>query len=118
LLDYAWRSGRSGRSERNVLDGFSLQHTLRRTEPKHLTLEEAERLVYATQGAGSTARRDRLIILLLYGCGLRTNELCSLDVAHINHERQELVVLKAKGGRPRRLFGACEPALTGSASRP
>lgn len=98
LLDYAWRSGRS---ERNVLDGFSLQHTLRRTVPKHLTLEEAEQLVHATLGAGPTARRDRLIILLLYGCGLRTNELCSLDVAHINRERQELVVLKAKGDRPR-----------------
>lgn len=98
LLDYAWRSGRS---ERNVLDGFSLQHTLRRTEPKHLTLEEAERLVGAALGVGPTARRDRLIILLLYGCGLRTNELCSLDVADINRERQELVVLKAKGDRPR-----------------
>ena len=98
LLDYAWRSGRS---ERNVLDGFSLQHTIRRREPKHLTLEEAERLVYATLGLGPTARRDRLIILLLYGCGLRTNELCSLNVADINRERQELVVLKAKGDRPR-----------------
>jgi integrase/recombinase XerD len=98
LLDYAWRSGRS---ERNVLDGFSLQHTVRRSVPKHLTLEEAERLVYATLGVGPVARRDRLIILLLYGCGLRTHELCGLDVADINREREELVVLKAKGDRPR-----------------
>jgi len=47
------------------------------------------------------ARRDRLIVLLLYGCGLRTSELCALDVADINRERHELVVLKAKGDRPR-----------------
>jgi site-specific recombinase XerD len=98
LLDYAWRSGRA---ERNVLDGFSLQHTVRRQLPKFLSLEEAERLVRATEHPGPTARRDRLIILLLYGCGLRTNELCSLDVADINRERHELVVLKAKGDRPR-----------------
>lgn len=98
FLDYAWRSGRT---ERNVLDGFSLQHTLRRTAPKHLTLEEAERLVHATDGLGETARRDRMIILLLYGCGLRTSELCALDVGDINRERHELVVLKAKGDRPR-----------------
>lgn len=98
LLEYAWRSGRA---ERNVLDGFSLQHTLRRTVPKSLNFEEAERLVQATATPGTTARRDRLIILLLYGCGLRTNELCSLDVAHVNRERHELVVLKAKGDRPR-----------------
>jgi len=98
LLDYAWRSGRA---ERNVLDGFSLQHTLRRVAPKSLTLEEAERLVQATARPGPTARRDRLVILLLYGCGLRTNELCLLDVAHVNRERRELLVLKAKGDRPR-----------------
>jgi site-specific recombinase XerD len=98
LLEYAWRSGRT---ERNVLDGFSLQHTIRRTPPKSLTLEEAERLVEATVIQGPAARRDRLIILLLYGCGLRTDELCSLDVANVNRERHELLVLKAKGDRPR-----------------
>lgn len=98
LLEYAWRSGRA---ERNVLDGFSLQHTVRRTAPKSLNLEEAERLVQATTVPGPTARRDRLILLLLYGCGLRTSELCALDVAQVNRERQELVILKAKGDRPR-----------------
>jgi site-specific recombinase XerD len=98
LLEYAWRSGRT---ERNVLDGFSLQHTIRRTPPKSLTLEEAERLVEATALPGPAARRDRLVILLLYGCGLRTDELCALDVPHVNRERHELQVLKAKGDRPR-----------------
>lgn len=98
LLEYAWRSGRA---ERNVLDGFSLQHAVPRTAPKSLDLEEAERLVEATTAPSPTARRDRLIILLLYGCGLRTSELCALDVAHVNRERQELIILKAKGDRPR-----------------
>lgn len=98
LLEYAWRSGRA---ERNVLDGFSLQHTLRCTVPRSLNLEEAERLVQAMTATGPMARRDRLIILLLYGCGLRTNELCALDVADVNRERHELVVLRAKGDRPR-----------------
>jgi integrase/recombinase XerD len=98
LLAYAWRSGRT---DRNVLDGFSLPHTIRRTPPKSLTLEEAERLVEATALPGPAGRRDRLVILLLYGCGLRTEELCALDVASVNRERHELLVLKAKGDRPR-----------------
>jgi integrase/recombinase XerD len=98
LLDYSWRSGRT---ERNVLDGFTLPHTIQRTPPKSLTLEEAERLVAPTAIPGPTARRDRLIILLLYGCGLRTDELCALDVGHVNRERHELLVLKAKGDHPR-----------------
>lgn len=96
FLEYSWRSGRT---ERNVLDGFSLQHTLKRSVPKHLTIEEAERLVQAT--TAGVPRRDRLIILLLYGCGLRTGELCALDVADVNRERQELIVQKAKRDRPR-----------------
>jgi integrase/recombinase XerD len=73
--------------------------------PKSLNLEEAERLVLATgapgPGPGPTARRDRLMILLLYNCGLRTSELCALDVSDINRERHELMVQKAKHDRPR-----------------
>jgi len=98
LLEYAWRSGRC---ERNVLDGFSLQHTQRRCAPKSLNLEEAEQLVHATTAPGPTARRDRLMIFLLYGCGLRTSELCALNVSDINRERHELVVQKGKGDKPR-----------------
>ena len=98
LLEYAWRSGRC---ERNVLDGFSLHHTQPRGAPKSLNLEEAEQLVHATTAPGPTARRDRLMILLLYGCGLRTNELCALNVSDINRERHELVVQKGKGDKPR-----------------
>ena len=98
LLEYAWRSGRS---ERNVLDGFSVQHTLQRVVPKSLTLEEAEQLVRSCPRGNRAERRERLMILLLYGCGLRTSELCGLDVAHVNRERQELQLLKTKGDRPR-----------------
>jgi integrase/recombinase XerD len=98
LLEYAWRSGRC---ERNVLDGFSLQHTLSRSAPKSLNLEEAERLVRLCPHATAPERRERLMILLLYGCGLRTSELCGLDVPDVNRERQELQIRKAKHDRPR-----------------
>jgi integrase/recombinase XerD len=98
LLEYAWRSGRT---DRNVLDGFRLQDATVRSEPRSLTLEEAEQLVRGSPSANAAERRERLMILLLYGCGLRTSELCALDVADVNRERQELHVLKTKGDRPR-----------------
>jgi len=85
MLDYAWRSGRS---DRNVLDGFSLQDSLTRVEPRSLTLEEAERLVRACPRQTPAQRRNRLIVLLLYGCGLRTSELCDLDVQDVSVESQ------------------------------
>ena len=98
LLEYAWRSGRT---ERNVLDGFQLQDAPSRHMPNFLTLDEAERLVRSCPRASAAERRDRLMILLLYGGGLRTMELCGLDVADISRERQEPTVRHGKGDRPR-----------------
>jgi site-specific recombinase XerD len=98
LLEYAWRSGRS---ERNVLDGLNLHESVKRRAPNFLTLEQAERLVRACPRRTAAERRDRLMILMLYGCGLRTAELCALDVSNVVRERQELTVLQAKGDRPR-----------------
>lgn len=98
LLEYAWRSGRA---ERNVLDGFRLQDDRPRHAPNFLTLEQAERLVHSCPRGTVAERRDRVMILLLYGCGLRTMELCRLDVGDICRERQELTVRHGKGDRPR-----------------
>jgi site-specific recombinase XerD len=98
FLEYAWRSGRA---DRNALDGFSLHDAVRRQVPNFLTLEQAEALVRGCPRSTIPERRDRLMILLLYGCGLRTSELCDLDVADISRERQELTVRHGKGDRPR-----------------
>ena len=42
-----------------------------------------------------------MIILLLYGCGLRTIELCKLNIPDINCERQEIFIRSGKGDRER-----------------
>ena len=97
LLDYAWRSGRA---QRNVLDGFSLQDHQHRNKPDALTTAEAQRLLAACSSRTRQERRDRLIVLLLYGCGLRTSELCALDVGDVDTERRELRV-QGKGDRVR-----------------
>jgi integrase/recombinase XerD len=97
LLDYAWRAGRS---ERNVLDGLSLREPSRRP-PRVLTLEEAQRLIEACSQHTPEARQARLIVLLLYGCGLRTAELCALRVQDVDRERRELRIRQGKGDRER-----------------
>lgn len=98
LLEYAWRAGRS---ERNVLDGLNLHDGVKPRAPNVLTLEQAERLVRSCSQRTAAERRERLMILLLYGCGLRTAELCALDVSDVVRERQELTVRQAKGDKPR-----------------
>jgi integrase/recombinase XerD len=98
LLDYAWRSGKS---DRNVLDGFTLMDDKHRHPPAAISEEEARQLVQACSTKSKNDRRERLIVLLLYGCGLRTDELCRLNVEDVNSERQELTVWHGKGDRQR-----------------
>lgn len=98
LLDYAWRSGRS---DRNVLDGFILQDGYAKEAPTVLTIEEAQRLVEACPQDTPIQRADRVVILLFYGCGLRTSELCSLNVQDIDRERRTVFVAHGKGDRQR-----------------
>jgi integrase/recombinase XerD len=94
FLEYAWRSGRA---DRNVLDGFRIQDGGEAAEPDSLSLEEAASLVKACPSSTSVERRDRMVILLLYGCGLRTKELCALKVQDLDTTRKELLVQHGKG---------------------
>jgi integrase/recombinase XerD len=80
---------------------LDLHSRVKRRAPNFLTIEQAEALVRSCPQSSPEERRARLIILLLYGCGLRTSEVCGLDVADIDKERQELTVRKAKGDKPR-----------------
>lgn len=48
-----------------------------------------------------TLLRHRLIIGLLYGCGLRNHELCSLKITDLDLERQMLHVREGKGRKDR-----------------
>ena len=98
LLDYAWRTGRA---DRNVLDGFQVQDSTSRKPPRVLTLEEAERLVKACAKDTFQERRDRMIVLLFYGCGLRTKELCALRVQDVDVQRKELFIREGKGDKQR-----------------
>lgn len=59
LLDYAWRSGRT---ERNVLDGFHLQDAPSRQVPNFLTEDQAERLVRSCPRGSPARRRDRAAV--------------------------------------------------------
>jgi len=98
LLNYACRTGRA---KRNVLDGLQVQDSTPRKPPHVLTLEEAQRLVKACPSETFQERRDRMIVLVLYGCGLRTAELCALRVQDVDAQRRELLIRQGKGDKQR-----------------
>lgn len=69
-----------------------------RSLPKALTREEVKRLLSVIP---PTRKRDRLIVLLLYGAGLRVSELCNLKKGDIDLDRGIIVVRGGKGAKDR-----------------
>jgi integrase/recombinase XerC len=50
--------------------------------------------------------RDRLMLELLYGCGIRNSELVGIDLDHV-HVKNELILIRGKGSKERYVpFGA------------
>ena len=68
--------------------------------PAVLKPREADALVEAPGNAEPVAMRDRAILELLYGCGIRVSELCGLDVGDVDLDRRRTRVL-GKGGKER-----------------
>lgn len=66
--------------------------------PKALTREEIKRLLSVIP---PTRKRDRLIVLLLYGAGLRVSEVCNLRRKDVDLERSLIVVRGGKGAKDR-----------------
>jgi site-specific recombinase XerD len=68
-----------------------------------LTAEEARRLWQAPDANTLKGKRDRAILAVLLGCGLRRRELADLDFAHLQQREEHwaIVDLVGKGGHIR-----------------
>ncbi|CAN5560957.1 MAG: site-specific tyrosine recombinase [Iamia sp.] len=68
--------------------------------PRALTEDEVEHLLGSVPGDDAIARRDRAILELLYGTGLRISELVGLSLGDLNRE-SALLRAFGKGSRER-----------------
>ena len=71
-----------------------------RTLPRALSPSETERLIDAAVGTAPRALRDRALVELLYGAGLRVSEATGLEKASVALEERVVRVL-GKGGMER-----------------
>ena len=88
-----------GQREDNPAAELELPRRLR-TLPRTLSPGEAERLIEAAAGTTPRALRDRALVELLYGAGLRVSEAVGLDRTSVDLD-DRLVRCTGKGGKER-----------------
>jgi site-specific recombinase XerD len=77
--------------------------------PRVLSAKDAARLLDGISAGGPLELRDRAMFELAYGCGLRAEELVSLQTADVDHDGEQLRV-EGKG-RKTRFLPVGEPAM-------
>lgn len=73
----------------------------RKFPPEILTPVEARALLYAPSTRAPTGLRNRALIAVLYGAGLRLAEALALKPSDVNYEDAEIRVLHGKGDKAR-----------------
>ena len=68
--------------------------------PEVLSVDEIDRIVNEIDDSKDEAQRDRAIIEVLYGCGLRVSELVNLKLTDISW-KEEFVMVIGKGNKQR-----------------
>ena len=68
---------------------------------KVLTERDVAALLETVKPQGPEGLRNRAIIEVLYGCGIRTTELCNLLIADVDLAQQTVTIVKGKGGKSR-----------------
>ncbi len=92
---------REGETDRDPAASLTAPRLPRRL-PRPLGVEEIERLLEAPDPATPAGLRDRAILEVLYGSGLRISELTGLDVDDIDLDEGSVRVL-GKGGKERQV---------------
>jgi integrase/recombinase XerD len=72
-----------------------------RALPKTLSVADIEALLGAIVGDDPSARRDRCIVEMLYGAGLRVSELVSLPLRAVPRADVRHIMISGKGGKDR-----------------
>jgi len=104
LFDFLVRTGRAGQNPADLVSSPKREEKL----PRVLSSEQMRGLLEGIPARTPLELRDRAMLELAYSCGLRCEEIVSLDLGALDHETEQLRVL-GKGSKER-LLPVGEPA--------
>lgn len=94
FLRYLFKENRISRDEGAFLESPKVWQTI----PSVLSYQELDRLLQCPDCSTDDGLRDKAILELLYGTGIRVTELCSLSIYDV---ADDLVKVHGKGGKER-----------------
>jgi integrase/recombinase XerD len=94
FLRYLFREGHVKSNQSVLLESPKVWQVI----PSVLSYQELDRLLQAPDCATDDGVRDRAILELLYGTGIRVSELCALSIYDVS---DDLVKVHGKGGKER-----------------
>ena len=98
LFDFLVRTERVGQNPADLVSSPKRQEKL----PRVLTVEQVRELLERIPARTPLELRDRAMLELAYSCGLRCEEIVTLDVGALDYETEQLRVL-GKGSKERML---------------
>jgi integrase/recombinase XerC/integrase/recombinase XerD len=104
LFDFLVRTERVGQNPADLVSSPKREEKL----PRVLTVEQVRKLLEQIPARTPLELRDRAMLELAYSCGLRCEEIITLDVGALDFETEQLRVL-GKGSKER-LLPVGEPA--------
>lgn len=70
-----------------------------RKQGNWLSSEDAQRLINAPDPSTVKGKRDKAMLAILIGCGLRREEIASLELSHIQHREGRWLIMNLVGKR-------------------
>ena len=86
----------------NPTDNLEIQSP-KRAMPKHLSLEESQKLLEYAAESPINSPRDFCIVTLFLNCGIRLSELVGMDITDINFDEKKARIL-GKGNKERVIY--------------
>ncbi len=96
FYDFLLFEGKIEEAPTQLLDGPKLGMHL----PDVLSIPEIEEIIGAIDLSSEEGHRNKAIIEVLYGCGLRVSELVNLTISHL-HFNEEIISVIGKGDKER-----------------
>jgi len=88
--------------EKNIFKSISLPKKEKRI-PKYMTSEDIDIIFNIPDITSPLGQRNRLILELLYGTGIRVSELCNIKISDIDFNKKSIRIL-GKGSKERIVF--------------